>query len=116
MAIIAVILCAIYLIWIAYLVFRAFVESIVGARLRRRVMAFGGFTLAVMFLFILLVVINFWAPPEIENNAAKFLVTISLANIYVWVLVILFLPIKGSSKIYFLYFSLTFPRVHGRGI
>lgn len=96
-AIIAIILCAIYLIWIAYLVFRAFVESVVGARLRRRVMAFGGFTLGVMFLFILLVIINFLAPPEIENNAAKFLVTISLANIYVWVLVILFLPIKGSK-------------------
>lgn len=94
----------IYLVWIGYLVFRAFIESKGISYLGPRIKFFGGFTLGVMILFILLVVISFLSQAQIENNAAKFLTTISLANIYITVLVVLFLPVKDASMSFFLKF------------
>jgi len=88
----------IYIGWVLYVLFRAFVESRGAAFLRARIRFYGGFTLAVMLLFIALIVISFASHPAVENNAAKFLTTIALANIYVWVLVALFLPVKDAIE------------------
>ncbi|KAH3762492.1 transmembrane protein [Pelomyxa schiedti] len=87
-----------YLLWIGYLVWRAFVESKDVAFLGPRIRFFGGFTLFVMVLFIALIVISFLSHPAVENNAAKFLTTITLPNLYIYVLVIVFLPVKDAIK------------------
>ncbi|KAH3746031.1 transmembrane protein [Pelomyxa schiedti] len=94
----ALILILIYVAWVGYVIFRAFVESSGALFLRTRIRFFGGFTIFVMILFSFLLVITFYSHPSIENNAAKFLTTIALANIYVWVLVVMFLPVKDAIE------------------
>eukprot|EP01106_Pelomyxa_sp_JSP_P017957 TRINITY_DN776_c0_g1_i1.p1 TRINITY_DN776_c0_g1~~TRINITY_DN776_c0_g1_i1.p1 ORF type:complete len:185 (+),score=64.11 TRINITY_DN776_c0_g1_i1:378-932(+) len=98
LAIVAIALVAVYAIWVSYLVFRAFVEAKGSVFLGPRIRFLGCVTIIVMMTFIVIVVVTFLAPPAIENNASVFLTSISLADIYVWTLVVVFLPIKDAIR------------------
>eukprot|EP01105_Mastigella_eilhardi_P009598 TRINITY_DN2258_c0_g3_i1.p1 TRINITY_DN2258_c0_g3~~TRINITY_DN2258_c0_g3_i1.p1 ORF type:complete len:496 (+),score=166.09 TRINITY_DN2258_c0_g3_i1:155-1642(+) len=96
LAIAALVLLVAYLFWVGYYLFRAMVESKGVSFLGTRIKFFGGFTIFVMLAVIALAVISFLSPPFVDNNAAKFLTTISLANLYVYVLTVVFIPARDA--------------------
>jgi hypothetical protein len=89
-----VIIC--YIFWVMFCVFRACVDAkglnYLGTRLR----FFGIYTLLCMIVFIVGFTVAFLAPYS-NNNAARFLTMISMANLYVYVLNIMYLPSKDAK-------------------
>eukprot|EP01106_Pelomyxa_sp_JSP_P017958 TRINITY_DN776_c0_g2_i7.p1 TRINITY_DN776_c0_g2~~TRINITY_DN776_c0_g2_i7.p1 ORF type:complete len:342 (+),score=62.80 TRINITY_DN776_c0_g2_i7:144-1169(+) len=64
LAVVAVALVGVYVLWVAYLVFRAFVEARGSPFLGPRIRFLGGVTVFVMVMFIVIVVVTFLHPPS----------------------------------------------------
>jgi len=96
LAVILLLVVICYVMWVVFCLFRACVESrglnYLGTRLR----FFGIYTLICMIVVIIGFSVSFLTPYS-NSNGARFLTMITMANLYVWVLTVMYLPSKDAK-------------------